>query len=169
MSRRRRQSAKDKWVEKHFPEYIHDGKRLTLTAGRGWITAKVRTRETSPWEFAPNVADGKTINMQGWVVKRVPISKPPYSKLEGFKVSDDAFQLYCDRLNWFRNGGKAMDGEPGLDPRELIGGVRGWREKHFTCENGNYWPWQWARFEFWNGDVWEHKATKEKPKGHEYS
>jgi hypothetical protein len=163
--RRRRQSRVDKWVGKYFPEYLHDDRRITVTSGRGRITSRERTRETSPWEFAPNVADGKTINMQGWIVQRVPIAKPPYSKLEGHKVSDEVFQIYCNKLNWFRNGGKAMDGEDGLDPRELIGAVRGWREKFYTCTSGKYWPGQWARFEFWNGDVWEHKATKEKPKG----
>ena len=156
----RRQSPKDKWVQKHFPEYIHDGKRIFITRGRGRITSKVRTRETSPWEFAPNVADGKTINMQGWIVQRVQIEKPPYYKLDGYKVSDEDFQVYCDSLNFYKNGGKAMDGEVGLDPQELIGAVRGWREKRFTCNRGYYTPGLWAEFEFFNGDLWEHKTSR---------
>jgi len=156
MSRRRRQTAKDKWVEKHFPEYLHDGRRIFLTNGKGRITSKERSRETAPWEWAPNVADGKTINMRGYIVSRETIPVPPYYKLSYTKVSDDRFQSYCDSLNFFRNGGKAMDGNEGLDPRELIGGVRGWWDDEYACNNGMYTTGLWAEFNFFDGRHWEH-------------
>lgn len=157
MSRRRRQRPMDTWVEKHFPEYLNDGRRIFLTRGKGRITQRTRTRETAPWEWARNVADGETINMQGYIVTRQPSQKPPYYEDHHRKVSVKAFQRYCDTLNFFRNGGKAMSGVDGLDPRELIGGIRGWRDTEFQCKNGFYTPGTWAKFEFFNGDEWEHR------------
>jgi hypothetical protein len=145
------------WVEENFPEYLNDGRRIFLTRGKGRITQRTRTRETAPWEFAPNVADGECINMRGYIVTRQPSKKPPYYEDHHFKVSDKTFQKYCDTLNFFRNGGKAMSGVDGLDPRELIGAVRGWKDTKFQCRNGFYIPGTFAEFQFFNGDKWEHR------------
>ena len=160
MGSRQRASRKQKrfpFVEQYFPEYLIDGEPIFLLDKWGSrFSSKYYTRETSPWRFAPNVADGKTINMQGYIVHFEWISKPPYYAWVKEQVSFDEFKAYCDTLNFFRNGGKAMNGMPGLDPLELVGGHRGFKGP-YICPNGEYYAGRRPWFKFYNGERWGHR------------
>lgn len=141
------------WIAAYFPEYLVNGQPIFLTRGMWPIMGKVSVKEAQPWRYAPNVADGKTPNMQGQIVSIAKGSKPPFVRYESQPVADADFRAYCDTLNWFRNGGMSMDGKPGLDPRLLIGGHTLFG-KVYTCKQGRYLRGTPAEFEFNDGSIW---------------
>jgi hypothetical protein len=141
------------WIAAYFPEYLVDGEPIFLKKGVWPITGKVSVKEAQPWRFAPNVADGVTPNMQGVTVTIAPGSKPPFVRYVSTPVPDATFRAYCDTLNYYRNGGKTMDGKPGLDPRLLDGGQAHFG-KVYSCPQGQYIRGTPAQFLFNDGTVW---------------
>ena len=141
------------WIFSYFPEYLVDGQPIFLTRGLWPIMGRLSVKEAQPWRFAPNVADGVTPNMQGVIVSVTKANTAPYVHYTSTPVPDAEFRAYCDSLNWFRNGGKTMDGKPGLDPYLLKGGKATFG-KTYTCKHGLYIRGTPAQFLFNDGTVW---------------
>lgn len=124
---------KDAWRRKFFPEYDglpFTGYRITYNPftqdqPRRYIRANYPIPELQPWN-APGAWMGLDIRGVIWkfehfinrggkeTIKRYPV-----------EISEPEYQIQCDRINYFRNGGRFFwrgISMPGLNPRVFEGG-----------------------------------------------
>jgi hypothetical protein len=158
--------GKAKWLLNHFPEYLTvNGKPHVLQVGTGRIRGQKSTAENAPWAFAPN--EMGRLNIYGYIAERYPDKPDWWPWVKKTYVTQAQYDMFIESLNFHRNGGKTFGGLPGLDPVELIGGVREVGDDDYRCRRGIYAPvnvidGEPATFNFDNGDVW----TGDKPAPH---
>ena len=155
------------WLLNHFTEYVDTkGKPHKLQVGLGRIRGSKQTPENAPWKFAPNEF-GK-LNIYGFIAEKDPDKPDWWPWVKKTYVSTEVYAAFIKSLNFHRNGGKTASGKnPGLDPVELIGGVREAGEDDYRCKRGVYTPAsiidaEPATFNYDNGAVW----TGDKPAPH---
>jgi len=122
---------KDAWCRRYFPQFaeVFGGypKPLKITYGR--ISRTTTPVEMRPWEwpeqeFRPN---GTKFRATGGTAK----NGRPLGVWED--ATEAEFVDWCDRINYFLNGGLSPSGGPGLNPGVFIGAVdyrnRAWFER----------------------------------------
>lgn len=136
---------KDAWCREFFPDYARvfdDGypQPLKIIYGGGRIKRSVTPPEMRPWEFPGQMfrPNGKKLKLDGGVN---PNGTPSGRWVD---ATDDEFREWCANICYFRNGGLAPTGGPGLDPVLLFGGVdhrdRDWyarRQKNGALKKSN--------------------------------
>ena len=134
--------SKDAWCEKHFPEYaeIFEGYPPAIprtyydpfNPPRGLsVKGYTGAAEMTPWFGWDGSVDPRTSKE---AVMMTTVEREKTSGLDPFKhviMSEEKFQAWCDKINFFRNGGRTPLGGPGLNPIVFIGA--------FDIRTGSYW------------------------------
>ena len=155
------------WYLRHFPQYIDEKNRpYKLKTGSGRISGTMSDHILNPYDFAPG-GFGE-LNIYGYIPQRYTDKPDWWPWVKKLYVPQEIYFDFLASLNWFANGGKTMNGkDPGLNPRELIGGKREVGQDEFICPRGIYFPrslrygkparFQWTkgpkRGEEWIGDA----------------
>ena len=148
--------GKAKWLLTHFPEYLNaNGKPHLLQVGTGRIRGQKSTAENAPWKFVKG-----ELNIHGYTAEPYPDKPSWWPWFKKTYVTQAEYETFINSLNYYRNGGKTASGQnKGLDPLELVGGVREVGENDYRCPRGVYTPVnvvdaEPATFNFDSGDTW---------------
>ena len=134
------------WYKAWFPEpgYLgNNGKPHVMKTGTGRITGTKRVPENAPWDFAANHAgEGDKwgpLTIYGYRLRLKTGGPSWWRRYEKKDATADEYAALMKSLNYYQNGNKTASGNrPGLDPIELIGGVRSWDKEDYDCRRGTY-------------------------------
>lgn len=118
---------RDQWIYEFFPEYaeLFGGYPSSIKRAYGRITGSAGlVPERTPWQ---GWMSGAGVIMASGIRWGAPPMDPnvraPGFPLAYHDVPEDEYRAWCDRCNWYRNGGRTPLGGPGLDPALVLEGV----------------------------------------------
>lgn len=127
-------NGSDEWMKEYFPEYHEANDGETQVKSQGPVTSRMTVPEMAPWKFwsDPRIPESKRIDPNGFryeVDENGTATRVP--------VSDEEYRAWCDKYNYFRNGGRTPYGGPGLDPTVFHASILQ-ADKSVLCPGGVY-------------------------------
>jgi hypothetical protein len=129
----------DDWMQEYFPEYFDLFGTKTYVKiypsmpppSGTYVTGRKTVPEMAPWKYA-----GGMIDPAGVFYVNDP--EDPWRMPWVESVDETIYRAWCDRMNFFRNGGKTANGNPGLDPTVFKDAYMVNGNDNVICPTGEY-------------------------------